>query len=103
MTTRGPQNRVRVQVQTRDGAVVASATCFFSSWTDESSGQPRWRGFLTFIDPPGALQPGSYQLVLPTGAQASVTVREHRSEGTREQAVFMGEGPPPQVPSAGDD
>ncbi|MFQ5879719.1 MAG: hypothetical protein ACE5IZ_06070 [Dehalococcoidia bacterium] len=97
MATRGPQRRLQVQVEDETGQHLASATCFFSAWTDEASGERRWRGFLSFIEPPGSVGPGAYRIRLPSGGVAVIAVSEQRTEGTREQAVFVGQGLPPSL------
>ncbi len=94
MTSRGPQQREHVRVEDPSGRAVATATCFFSTWSDERSGDARWRGFLAAIEPAGAIRPGRYEIVLASGARAVVVVSELRSE-PREQAVFNGVGRPP--------
>ena len=92
----GPQHNFPVQVTTEAGEAVAKATCFFAAFTDDD-GAERWRGFLTFIEPAGAVQPGAYRLELPDGGRTGIQVREIRAE-KREQAIFTGVGPPPPVP-----
>ena len=93
----GPQHHLPVKVTTEAGQPVATATCFFATFED--NGAQRWRGFLTFIDPAGAVQPGTYRLDLPDGSSTSIQVREVRAE-RREQAIFAGLGPAPSVPPA---
>lgn len=92
----GPQHRLPVDVTTESGQPAATATCFFAAFTDDN-GAERWRGFLTFIDPAGALAPGGYRLRLPDGGSAAIQVREIRTD-QREQAVFVGVGSPPPIP-----
>ena len=46
------------------------------------------------IEPAGAIQPGRYEIVLGSGARATVEVIELRPD-PREQAVFNGVGEPP--------
>ena len=96
MTSRGPQQREPVEVVDGEGRTIARATCFFSQWADEASGAQRWRGFLSLIDPAGAVTAGPLTLRLESGVEATVQVREVRTERGREQAIFVGEGPPPQ-------
>ena len=78
------------------GRRIASAQCFFSTWADDVSGESRWRGFLSSIEPAGAVGEGTYELRLESGATATVVVSEVRTDG-REQAVFNGLGEPPAV------
>ncbi len=97
LTSRGPQRRAAVDVIEAGGRRVASAQCFFSTWVDDASGESRWRGFLASIEPTGAVGEGAYELRLESGATATVTVGEVRTDG-REQAVFDGVGEPPAAP-----
>ena len=97
MTSRGPRQRVSVEVIEAGGRRVASAQCFFSTWAGDAGGEPGWRGFLSAIEPAGAVGEGTYELRLESGATAKVVVREVRTDG-REQAVFNGLGEPPAVP-----
>ena len=97
VTSRRPQQHVPVDVIEAGGRRVASAQCFFSTWADDASGESRWRGFLSSIEPAGAVDEGTYELRLETGASAAVAVRELRTDG-REQALFDGLGEPPVAP-----
>ncbi len=99
MTSRGPQRREPVEVLDGEGRAIAIATCFFSQWADEASGEQRWRGFLSLIEPPGAVTPGPLTLRLESGVEATVQVRAVGTERGREQATFVGVGPPPPGPA----
>lgn len=95
MTSPGPQHRIEVSVLDGSGDSIASATCFFSTWTDED-GDTRWRGCLGALDPEGAVTEGLTQLRRTSGVEAAVVIRAVRTDG-REQAMFTGEGSPPPV------
>jgi hypothetical protein len=94
VASRGPQQHEQVRVLEEDRREVATATCFYSMWTEEGSGEPRWRGFLASIDPPGNVFTGRYHLEFPSGVVGTVRVEEVRTE-PREQAIFTGESHPP--------
>lgn len=94
MTRREPQHRIQVEV-VGAGADHTTATCFFSTWT-EDDGDPRWRGFLAAISPPGSAQKGPAKLRLASGEEYAIEIRDVRTAG-REQAVFEGSGAPPPV------
>jgi hypothetical protein len=96
VTSRGPQRREPVEVLDGEGRAVACATCFFSQWADEASGEQRWRGFLSLIEPPGAVTAGPLTLRFESGVEAEVQVRSVGTERGREQAAFVGVGPPPE-------
>jgi hypothetical protein len=97
---RGPQQRVPVEVLDEAGEPVARAVCFFSTWVDDATDEPRWRGFLGNIEPPGALGPGATRLRLEGGAHLAVDVTAVRTAGEHgrgEQAVFTGMDAPPAL------
>ena len=94
VTPKGPQHSTEVRILETTRTPVGLATCFWSSWTDAESHEAKWRGFLSAIAPPGSVAPGKYLLDFGSGAHRKVCVRTVRHE-PREQAVFVGDGPPP--------